>query len=381
MPVNMKAIIPYDLRPENPQSDAFYEVLDNVTTQVLKKGSESLDSLLSEFHQHYGKDSRREDILLDFLISGVLWIEYSYRIPPRIKLKNRILLLLYFMRKRPELKDLADIVRGKLATKWLIVNKRSSLTPKNISLRKLELFLSASCEFKEELRRIRKVRRILSKLTSVSAEKDMKLIISFALWFKDYTKSKLGGFTSGVEDFLENHPKKYLGKENYFFCGRKESEYHLNMVGAEIMNRVLEREFNKTGNRIILLPSCMASNENCKASFKNGDLSCCHCTGSCNVSVTSREMEKIGIRTVLIQHSSNFSRWLKPWSGHKHTGIIGVACILNLLTGGFEMRRLGIPSQCVFLDFPACRKHWKTGTRSSINILKAKQFAVKPPLH
>jgi hypothetical protein len=36
-----------------------------------------------------------------------------------------------------------------------------------------------------------------------------------------------------------------------------------------------------------------------------------------------------------------------------------VACLLNILAGGYEMRARRIPSQCVLLDYPGCEKHWR----------------------
>jgi len=60
----------------------------------------------------------------------------------------------------------------------------------------------------------------------------------------------------------------------------------------------------------------------------------------------------------LIPHSSTLSKFLKFWQDKNETGIIGVAGILNLLTGGYKMQNHNIPSQCVFLDYCGCKKHW-----------------------
>lgn len=39
-------------------------------------------------------------------------------------------------------------------------------------------------------------------------------------------------------------------------------------------------------------------------------------------------------------------------------GIIGIACVTNLLAGGWKAKALGIPAQCVLLDYCGCRNHW-----------------------
>ncbi len=39
-------------------------------------------------------------------------------------------------------------------------------------------------------------------------------------------------------------------------------------------------------------------------------------------------------------------------------GPAAVACLLNLVQGGYEMRELNIPAQCVLLTFCGYQKHW-----------------------
>jgi hypothetical protein len=46
-----------------------------------------------------------------------------------------------------------------------------------------------------------------------------------------------------------------------------------------------------------------------------------------------------------------------------------IACALNIIVGGYEMRALNIPSQCVMLDYCGCRKHWHdTGIATDFNV-------------
>ena len=39
-------------------------------------------------------------------------------------------------------------------------------------------------------------------------------------------------------------------------------------------------------------------------------------------------------------------------------GIIGVTCVLNLISGGYQSAGMGIPPQCVLLNHVSCSKHW-----------------------
>jgi len=54
---------------------------------------------------------------------------------------------------------------------------------------------------------------------------------------------------------------------------------------------------------------------------------------------------------------------------HFSTKKIGVTCILNLVAGGYEMKRLNISAQCIFLGYCACKKHCdKDGTPTFLKI-------------
>jgi uncharacterized protein len=64
------------------------------------------------------------------------------------------------------------------------------------------------------------------------------------------------------------------------------------------------------------------------------------------------------VEVYLVPHTTGFSRWLARWQNQREVGVVAVACISNILAGGFEMRARSIASQCVLLDFPGCQKHW-----------------------
>ncbi len=70
-------------------------------------------------------------------------------------------------------------------------------------------------------------------------------------------------------------------------------------------------------------------------------------------------MREVGATVYLIPHSTGFSRWLERWQREPDTGVVAIACLMNILPGGYEMRARRIASQCVPLEFPGCRQHWR----------------------
>jgi uncharacterized protein len=385
---NYQKFFPYNLKGEGNSSDIFYSQLEIFTEIVTNKGLKKFKGIISEIEEK--RENRLlpkeniilpsqniEDDLLDLLLFGTLWNLYKGKWGNLITVKHAILETLFRARKKyTSLKHNIDGIRGKLISKWLDRKQDNNIKPSLKNIHRFVLWLSATGDFREESKRIEKLIDLLSEYPNDTQILIIEEVLAFAEWFESESKQMLGNYTSGVEEFLKTHHQNYKGSEDYFFCGRREVEYHLNMVGAEIMNKSLRKEFLRSENKILLLPTCMVKNKKCKAEFDGLALKCRHCTVGCNISKTTLQMEKVGVATVLIKHSSDFSKWLLPWANQTETALIGTACVLNLLQGGFEMKKLGISSQCVFLDYCGCKKHWdKKGIPTEINIKRTQQIA------
>ena len=194
----------------------------------------------------------------------------------------------------------------------------------------------------------------------------------------------LGSYTHGVPAFLAGPYARRGCREDQIFCGRQPVEYHLNMVAAEIMNRGLCDSFDSKLQRAVLVPTCMRGTHasTCRARTFGIDMVCTACDPACAVNQITRCMRALGASVYLIPHSTGFSRWLERWQRMPDHGVVAVACILNILPGGFEMRARGIASQCVPLDYPGCKKHWSTnGIPTSVNqhrLVQLIQFQPQP---
>ena len=369
-----KVTSPYQLNSTRQNSDTFYTLLDLFADKVMKAGHERFEEIIRQYRHSasYLKNEFKQTIdenLLDLLILSVLWNEYKGKWGKNIKPKAYFLNQLYQLRKSSLLKNYVDNIRGKLG-EYLLDNPQNKdlrISLKNLQL--LSLWLRATHEFDEEVLRINSWISFLETVPRKAMLQFLNEVTEYANWFKTEASVALEKYTSGVNQFLKNHHKNYRGKEDYFFTGRKEVEYHLNMVGAVIMNRNMREEFLSTSKQVLLLPSCMTKNKNCHAQKTSYGFTCIHCTTDCHASLVVQTLQKEGVDTYLIHHSSGYSKSLEKWAKQKETGLIGTACTLNLLSGGFEMKRLGIPGQCVFLDYCGCQKHWTSkGIPTTINI-------------
>jgi hypothetical protein len=380
--------MPYSLKNDQENSSLFYQQLGEFTDFILRNlDSELLDSI--ESYCYFLKINEietirsRSEYLVELLMIGIYWNNYSGN---AVKTGNRsvkVLQKLYKQRKRfPKHKSEIDKLRGFLMYFFLENHRKSPFERFNQqSFKKLLNWLSATGEFNEEVLRLRNWDAFfLTKDTSYSARLLRKSIL-FAEQFSLQGIESLGEYMQNLNYFHQNTLSSYKYREDYFFAGRRENEYLLNMFAAEVMNRGLENGFTETKKKVLLLPTCMRNEPagGCKAKSDGKELVCASCSSECNIGKVASEMKKQGIISYLIPHSSEFSKFLVKWKDYPDTSLIGVACVLNLITGGYEMKRLGISSQCVFLDYCGCKKHWdKDGLATSLNISQLKNIVYKP---
>jgi uncharacterized protein len=371
-------LLPYRLQLADENKGAFYTRLDDFTQLVVLKGlTEFLENIRS-FRQspvfmNDNLSQSHEENLLDLLIIGTLWNEYGHQYRPVSKAWALVFQHLIRVRSNSKrFKKQIDVIRGQLGKRLLADTTNEFPVFNSSNLHQLTRWLEATGDFHEEAKRM-VIWNSYFKLLSKEEFNELSIrITQFASWFKKEAQKHLGMYTPGVESFLSVHHENYVGRENYFFTGRSETEYHLNMVGAAIMNRNLKPAFDKTGQKILMLPSCMVKNQGCRTR-QQGQVSICqHCTPDCPVSQISKAMNNEKVNTIVVQHSSDFSSAVKQWAGQTHTGLIGTACVLNLLEGGFEMKKNNIPSQCIFLDHSCCQKHW--GIKNAAASIDEKQL-------
>lgn len=368
--------ITYNLVNNNTDSNIFYENLADFTDSIILKGFKYFDMLIDKYYEFRLNQNCRmltkEEYLLEIMSIGIYWNLYGNNAANNSENDIEFMHDLYLMRKKsPVLKLKIDELRGSL-TENLLLKKGDTVLPTNSEgLLRLQKWLSATGEFDNESEKIYEWFEFFNTDKDLCINNFIDDAANFAHYFEYQAKENLSIYTSGTKEFLSDVDKKYENREDRIFCGRQEVEYHLNMVGAEIMNRALRNNFYKNKKKIVLLPACMNNNPNCKAKNIEGDLYCTNCTKNCNIAKINRDLKCKDVDSVLIPHTSGFSKILKRWENQEGVGLVAVTCVLNLLTGGYEMNKLNLSSQCVFLDYCGCKKHWhNNGLATNINIYK-----------
>lgn len=371
--------ITYNLRHSDMTSEAFYNDLKAYGKEVFKELDELLyDPILAYFrfriHEGLKKVYSYEEVYLELLTLGVLWTVYSGDALATKENTNELLQKLADIRENNKhLKPIADAFRGFCLTYMMspdLYDHMGIATPTRANLNRLLDWLEATGEFKYEVSRLRHWERYLETMTEAKARELLETIISTGLWFEKDSIESIGQYTENVDRYLnEMRPKRYW-KEDVIFCGRRRVEYHLNMVGAEWLNLGYRNEFLEKNNRIVLVPTCMKllAEGDCQAEAFGELYKCVQCTEACQVNAVSQLKDEYGFKLYMVPHNSSLKN--SPLEAPlDDVGIVGVSCVLNLISGGWMLNEMNIPAQCVLLDYCGCKGHWhQEGIPTGLNL-------------
>jgi hypothetical protein len=350
-------IITYSLKAGDKNSDQFYAHLSDFTDTVIKAGEEHLGKLVTGFEQAAPGENTRSELIFDLLVLGILWQLYAPDTLAQSGTRQRILSALAKLRRSARWsRTVVDPLRGLLSRDLIKPGNSAQIPLTLLDVDKLAALLEAAGDFEEESRRI----RLWQTHFRAGSKPDLTTVTTFADWFTDSSLGVFGDYTPNVDDFLSQTHPAYRGREDYIFTGRQRVEYHLYLVGTEIMNRANRARFLASEKKIIFVPPCMAAPADGICQAKDTPLGerCASCTPTCQVHQVTKLGEKIGADVFMIPDSFSPLSGGGSGIGETSVGVIGVSCPLTITGGGWEMKRLGLPAQGLLLDHCGCHWHW-----------------------
>lgn len=226
---------------------------------------------------------------------------------------------------------------------------------------KLLLWLEATGEFSQEAARLRLMADCLAKAPPGAFRAAAEAAVAAAAWLNDAGARMLGGYTRRVEDFRSRLGERSVRREDAVLRNRSRVEYHLNLLGAELMNRVYRSVFSAAAKHAVLLPVCLRAHTGkaCAAMARGREHDCLRCDKNCRVASVTEMGAADGFEVILISHESDaFSHALIQRLLQENAAVVGVACALNLVSGGLRAKAAGLAAQCVILDYCGCAGHW-----------------------
>jgi hypothetical protein len=348
----------YCLCPSGAPPERYLEAVARCADQVVAAG-EALRPIVEAYAAfvelgHCEERLSHTEYLVEALVLGVLWRTRGHDAVSRGPRANLVDLLACERRTRGRRRR--DGTTARLLSLG-VPFRPATLAPTLADVRRLFEWLLASGEYDDEVARLAGWERFLSHEQD-SADERLRSIVGFAQEFEVASERALGRYTTGVDRFVAHELAGREAREDTIQCSRRRTEYHLNMVCAELLNRAWRAAFLACRRHVVMLPGCARKHPNCRALGSGAELRCRHCTVGCAVSTATRVAERASAEAVVVRHGSDSSRFLRSLPlGEGDIGVVGVACVPGLVGAGWRARATGLPAQCVLLESSGC-SHW-----------------------
>lgn len=360
-----QSVISYSLFGEDQNANGYYKVVEGLAKEI--KG-ELLERFCNEIAQYQQFVQQQEiehvrskiEYGLEMLMLGVLWRCYSPAAKRLGRFQGYLLWWVAQTRKASKrAKPFWSKLKGKLGARYLAYNAQEETKEETCTLPEFIRWLKATGEYDEEAMRLEGWAYFFKSYSKKERENLKERLLHFTDEFCRKAEESLSSYIKGVEPFRRKNAKAYEKREDYIFCMQPVSLYVLNMVGAALLNEAYQKDFEQTKRCVIFLPGCMTYRQkaHCKAQPSHGGYICQGCSKECIVHRISDLAKIRGAKTVILYHESELNKQ-KVDDQQGKVGVIGVACVLNLISGGFKAKRLGYVPQCVLLDYCGCMQHW-----------------------
>jgi len=228
--------------------------------------------------------------------------------------------------------------------------------------------------------RMREWRDYFSLLDEQAAQAVLARCLLLAEDFEAESESALGIYTAQAEAFAQ-HPET-CGRWRYdaSLVQRARVEYHLGMLGTEILTRAYREQFRAMPRKIVIMPDCLCARSRrvsevedgtaCKAERTELGLKCQDCTPGCKARAITRLGEQRGFEAYILPDDYR-GVGLSSCRRLQGVGVIGVSCALTNWDAGWQVNGTGVPAQGVLLDYAGCRSHWdEEGFATDVNLKK-----------
>jgi hypothetical protein len=370
----MTRIITYSLKLESADSDDYHRAISVFAESWLSRIRPEVEDLVTGFRGHRrirGEPDRSDaEFIFELLALGVHLREHSREASRMPAWAERLMRWLVAVQNRhPWTEAFIKILRGWLG--WVVDQVPGRERNEDV-LGRMITWLGANDEPAKE-KRFGQWHEYFDARGEPFIQTAITRCLELADEFAETSREALGKYTVNVERFLAEEAPQYRRRYDARLLSRTRLEYHLGLLGTEILNRVYRQRFLSTGHKMVILPPCMcAPAVACKAVETPFGASCQACTPGCRVNQITKLGEKRGFRVTMIPDD------VKVFHSGKESesiGLVGVSCALTNWTGGWDAGALGIPAQGLLLDYVGCKFHWdKEGIPTDTNLKRLQEI-------
>lgn len=359
--------VTYNLKVGDSNSDVYYEEISLISKRIkeliLKSGNRYLEDFMKYIRENSIEALRTKDeYAIEFIMIGVMLSEYGQYGNILTKGLSGVFRFLNKLREKPGYKESVDKIKGYLNSNILYKKNNKNLN----DIKSLVCWMNETGDFKEEVYRLKVWVEFLETKDREYKGNLIRETLFITKSMNTICDKSLKSYIEPLEEFLNGVEERYKNREDVIYCTKGKLQYYFNMISAEIMNEVYHEKFSKCEEKKIFVPFCMRQTEKiCMATSGELGYECRQCNDSCNINSLKRLVKNKDVEIAIIPHETSINS-LKI---ERKIGIIGIACITNLIAGGWKALRLGFIPQCVILDYCGCKKHWSIdgGLMTSIN--------------
>lgn len=148
-----------------------------------------------------------------------------------------------------------------------------------------------------------------------------------------------------------------------------EWQYHLYMPEIELANRINKLLFLKSAYKMALLPYCLHDlKKECKSSSDGLEYICRNCSKTCYINRVTTTLAGFDVKGYIWMQSNLASLLKKLSRDYKTIGILGIACIPELINGLRQCGKHSIPAIGIPLDANRCVRWMGAFHDNSVNI-------------
>ena len=364
----MTRIITYSLNLDAGNSDEYYRTISAFADSWLAGINPDIFNLVTGFREYRrgrGEPDRSDsEYAFELLALGVHLREHGKEASHMPKWVERLMRRLAGIRERwPRMENMVKSLRGWWG--W-IAGLIPGRTRSDDIVDRMIAWLGTNDETAKE-KRFGQWHDYFKANGSLFTQSAISQCLGLAGDFSKTSQEMLGKYTEMVEHFLAEAAPKYRLRSDAGLLARTRLEYHLGMLGTEILNRAYRQSFLSTRRKVVIVPPCMrAPAVKCKATETSFGAKCQACTPACRVNQITKLGEKRGFSVTMIPDNVQVFGSGKE---QESIGLVGVSCVLTNWNGGWETGALGIPAQGLLLDYVGCKIHWdKKGIPTDTNL-------------
>jgi hypothetical protein len=197
----------------------------------------------------------------------------------------------------------------------------------------------------------------------------------FTRWIN--SDPKISAVFTDLYEFLTDLKEHLKNRPFYRFwdgvLSTREHQYLIFFLEFALINQLNRDKFLESGFKLALLPHCIrVSIPDCKARSDGLDMVCVKCSKGCYIREITEILQENNIRAYIWMEMS-FGPTIKQLrKDHKTLGILGIACIPELIAGMRKCLSHGLPVVGIPLDANRCIRWMGDFYPNSVNLEKLK---------